>query len=218
MKQYAVFQHPTSGYEAVKNGWSWPAFFFTWIWAFVKRLWLVGLIVFLFGILASSIPEAWLVGELIISIVMGVKGNELRCQTTERFRIRTRGNRGGKDTRPRAQRCISLHRAVRTPSPRKASSGSSRRPAAFAAPSEKEHSRMTQFSIFQHPTLGYEAVKNGWGWPAFLFTWIWAFVKRLFLIGWLVLLLCDGLELDPGPGDLAGRQPDHFHCNGRERE
>ena len=31
MKQYTVFQHPTSGYEAVKNGWSWPAFFFTWI-------------------------------------------------------------------------------------------------------------------------------------------------------------------------------------------
>lgn len=80
MKQYAVFQHPTSGYEAVKNGWSWPAFFFTWIWAFVKRLWLVGVIVFLFGILASSIPEAWLVGELIISIVMGVKGNELRVK------------------------------------------------------------------------------------------------------------------------------------------
>ena len=80
MKQYAVFQHPTSGYEVVKNGWSWPAFFITWIWALVKRLWLVGVIVFLFGILVSSIPEAWLVGDLIIRVVMGAKGNELRCK------------------------------------------------------------------------------------------------------------------------------------------
>ena len=80
MKKFSIFQHPTLGLEAVKNGWSWPAFFFTWIWAFVKKLWLIGVIVFLFGILASSIPEAWLVGELIISIVMGVKGNELRVK------------------------------------------------------------------------------------------------------------------------------------------
>ena len=80
MKKFSIFQHLTLGLEAVKNGWSWPAFFFTWIWAFVKKLWLIGVIVFLFGILASSIPEAWLVGELIISIVMGVKGNELRVK------------------------------------------------------------------------------------------------------------------------------------------
>ena len=80
MKQFSILQHPALGLEAVKNGWSWPAFFFTWIWAFVKKLWLIGVIVFLFGILASSIPEAWLVGELIISIVMGAKGNELRVK------------------------------------------------------------------------------------------------------------------------------------------
>ena len=80
MKQFSILQHPTLGPEAVKKGWSWPAFFFTWIWAFIKKLWLIGVIVFLFGILASSIPEAWLVGELLISIVMGVKGNELRVK------------------------------------------------------------------------------------------------------------------------------------------
>ena len=78
MRQYSILQHPALGHEVVKSGWSWPAFFFTWIWAFVKRHWLVGVIVFLFGILASSIPEAWLAGELIISIVMGVNGNKLR--------------------------------------------------------------------------------------------------------------------------------------------
>lgn len=80
MKKFSIFRHPASGYDVVKNGWSWPAFFFTWIWAFAKKLWLIGVIVFLFGILASSIPEAWLIGELLISIVMGVKGNELRVK------------------------------------------------------------------------------------------------------------------------------------------
>ncbi len=80
MKQFLILRHPDLDLEAVKKGWSWPAFFFTWIWAFVKRLWLIGVIVLLFGILASSIPEAWLVGELLISIVMGAKGNELRVK------------------------------------------------------------------------------------------------------------------------------------------
>ena len=78
MKQFAILQHPALGYEVAKIGWSWPAFFFTWIWAFLKRLWLVGVIVLLAGLALSSLPEIWLVGELIISIVMGVKGNELR--------------------------------------------------------------------------------------------------------------------------------------------
>ena len=78
MKQFAILQHPALGYEVVKMGWSWPACFFTWIWAFLKRLWLVGVIVLLAGLALSSLPEIWLVGELIISIVMGVKGNELR--------------------------------------------------------------------------------------------------------------------------------------------
>ncbi|MCY4487204.1 MAG: DUF2628 domain-containing protein [Deltaproteobacteria bacterium] len=50
MKKFSILRHATSGYEVVKNGWSWPAFFFTWIWAFVKKLWLIGVIVFLFGI------------------------------------------------------------------------------------------------------------------------------------------------------------------------
>ncbi len=81
MNQFNIFQHPTLGYEAVKKGWSWPAFLFTWIWAFVKRLWLIAaLILVLFWILVNAIPEAWVVGNLIISIVMGMKGNELRAK------------------------------------------------------------------------------------------------------------------------------------------
>lgn len=81
MNQFHIYQHPTLGHEAVKKGWSWPAFLFTWIWAFMKRLWLIaGVILLLFWILASSLPEAWIVGNLIISVVMGMKGNELRIK------------------------------------------------------------------------------------------------------------------------------------------
>ena len=82
MNQYSILQHPTLGLEAVKNGWSWPAFLFTWIWAFVKRLYMIGWIALLAVMALSSVPvpEAWLVGNLIISIALGVKGNELRVK------------------------------------------------------------------------------------------------------------------------------------------
>ncbi len=80
MKKFSILQHSTLGYEAVKNGWSWPAFLFTWIWAFVKRLYLIGWIVLVAAIAVSSIPipEVWFVGEVVVSLLMGSKGNELR--------------------------------------------------------------------------------------------------------------------------------------------
>jgi len=39
MKAFSVYSHPTRGYEAVKHGFSWPAFFFGPIWILMKRLW-----------------------------------------------------------------------------------------------------------------------------------------------------------------------------------
>lgn len=44
MSEFKVYKHPVNGYEAVKIGFSWPGLFFTWIWAFVKRLWVPGII------------------------------------------------------------------------------------------------------------------------------------------------------------------------------
>ena len=35
MEKYAVYDR-RGELEAVKRGWSWPGFFFSWIWAFVK--------------------------------------------------------------------------------------------------------------------------------------------------------------------------------------
>lgn len=39
MKTFNVYKHPTLGIEAVKVGFSWPAFFFGIIWMLVKKLW-----------------------------------------------------------------------------------------------------------------------------------------------------------------------------------
>jgi predicted permease len=39
MKQFHVYRHPTQGAEAVKVGFSWPAFFFGFFWMLAKKLW-----------------------------------------------------------------------------------------------------------------------------------------------------------------------------------
>jgi hypothetical protein len=45
MREYKIYKHPTSETEAVKVGWSWPAFLFFALWAFAKGLWTVGIAV-----------------------------------------------------------------------------------------------------------------------------------------------------------------------------
>lgn len=39
MKKFNVYKHPVHGLEAVKIGFSWPAFFFGVFWMLVKKLW-----------------------------------------------------------------------------------------------------------------------------------------------------------------------------------
>ena len=39
MKTFQVYKHPISGIETIKVGFSFPAFFFGWIWMFIKKLW-----------------------------------------------------------------------------------------------------------------------------------------------------------------------------------
>jgi hypothetical protein len=88
MKQYKVFKHPSGMNEAVKQGWSWPAFFFNWIWAMVKKMWAIGVGV-LIGLFALGIilavagveDAAALIINIValgINIAFGVKGNSWR--------------------------------------------------------------------------------------------------------------------------------------------
>ena len=39
MNTFNVYRHATKGTVAVKMGFSWPGFFFTWIWMLIKQLW-----------------------------------------------------------------------------------------------------------------------------------------------------------------------------------
>lgn len=39
MKTFNIYKHPIQGIEAVKVGFSWPAFFFGIIWMLIKKLW-----------------------------------------------------------------------------------------------------------------------------------------------------------------------------------
>lgn len=55
MKTFNVYKHPTLGIEAVKVGFSWPAFFFGIIWMLVKKLW--------------GLAGAWFVAYIVLSLI-----------------------------------------------------------------------------------------------------------------------------------------------------
>tara|TARA_Y100001935_G_C17256170_1_gene483720 strand:+ start:312 stop:665 length:354 start_codon:yes stop_codon:yes gene_type:complete len=85
MKTFKIYESPMGMKEAVKVGWSWPAFFFTIIWLLVKKLYLiaailftVGFIIILFEIEAGSGDTISSLFSLIIGIVAGVQGNKWR--------------------------------------------------------------------------------------------------------------------------------------------
>jgi hypothetical protein len=60
MNQYKVYKHPSGATEAVKQGWSWPAFFFSFFWAMVKKMWGLGV--------------GWLIGFFVIGMIVGMAG------------------------------------------------------------------------------------------------------------------------------------------------
>lgn len=87
MKQYKIFEHPTGKIEAVKQGWSWPAFFIGTIWTFFKRMWaLGGIIIAVFAVIggicgAAGVQNLQPIGSIlytITAIVLGLNGNDWR--------------------------------------------------------------------------------------------------------------------------------------------
>lgn len=58
MKTFNVYQHPTLGYQAVKVGFCWPAFFFGGIWALVSKMWVASALIWLIGLIAGAIAAA----------------------------------------------------------------------------------------------------------------------------------------------------------------
>lgn len=102
MKQFNVYSHPVLGPQVVKRGFSWPAFFFTGIWALVCKLWARGAIMITVLSLSwctsmggvamleeeveTGSPEGalvllamlWPVTALVVAVVAGVRGNHWR--------------------------------------------------------------------------------------------------------------------------------------------
>src|SRR4030042_3347338 len=90
MNRYKIFEHPTGKIETIKQGWSWPAFFFNSIWALVKRRWVLGstlcaaslIVGFLGGAAGGDMEKAinilTLIGSLAIGIAFGFNGNSWR--------------------------------------------------------------------------------------------------------------------------------------------
>jgi hypothetical protein len=94
MKTYKIFVNPQGGSEAVKQGWSWPGFFFNFIWALIKRMWVLGVVLMILSIAlgfaegtvevsygkeaASGISVFTSILNLVIAVVFGVKGNKWR--------------------------------------------------------------------------------------------------------------------------------------------
>src|SRR5581483_8933272 len=94
VKVYQVFKHPEKGYEAVKRGFSWPAFFFCGFWAFGKKMWGTGLwlTVSLLAILSvglvPTIPgntdRYWpLFSWVLFAFFAGRRGNTLWARSLE---------------------------------------------------------------------------------------------------------------------------------------
>src|ERR1041385_3725182 len=89
-RTFEVFKHPTDS-QAVKRGFSWPGFFFTCIWALVKRLWLVGGVVLVISLVVSlvssqtfrSSPLLVVCASLVVRLVVGRKGNRWRSDALQ---------------------------------------------------------------------------------------------------------------------------------------
>jgi len=99
MKQYKVYEKSQNQYEAVKQGFSWPGFFFSFWWCLFKKLWVIavilvgsllclGILVNIVGLNATASSAVINLASVGISFYFGFKGNELRTDDIY--------NRGGK--------------------------------------------------------------------------------------------------------------------------
>jgi hypothetical protein len=88
MKQYKIFIDPSGSTEAVKQGWSWPAFLFSFVWAMVKKMWALGIGLFILSLIFISMVgrEADLLINgisVVVSVIFGIYGNSWREKNLE---------------------------------------------------------------------------------------------------------------------------------------
>ena len=93
LKNYKIFRHPNGQLEAVKQGWSWPAFFFSGVWLLFKKIWGLGLILCFFYLILTVIEVSFagpteeagaviqflsVLIQLVIGVILGITGHTLR--------------------------------------------------------------------------------------------------------------------------------------------
>lgn len=88
MKKYKIFIHPSGATEAVKQGWSWPAFLFSFVWAMVKKMWAIGIGLFILSVIFISMVGTGAdllinIISIIVSVVFGMYGNSWREKNLE---------------------------------------------------------------------------------------------------------------------------------------
>ena len=116
-KTFVVYRHPTGELQAVKQGWSWPATGFIFIWALIKKMWVLGIsltVLFFFacativrnqsnpyhidGFFSFSNKVEAVV--LLVSVVFGILGNfwyekKLLAEGFQRMNVVTAKNQKG---------------------------------------------------------------------------------------------------------------------------
>lgn len=90
MRTFDVYKHPIKGYEAVKQGFSWPGFFFVWIWALIKKMWWCAVFILAVDLLLITIENALfqagfaasasvlILARLGLYVFIGAEGNQWR--------------------------------------------------------------------------------------------------------------------------------------------
>jgi hypothetical protein len=92
MKMFTVYKHPVNGYQAVKQGFCWPAFFFGGIWSLVSKMWGITGLILLAAILVSAVEISIasadagsaalfsFVMSMGLAVIIGYNGNEWRSK------------------------------------------------------------------------------------------------------------------------------------------
>ena len=73
MKTFDIFSNPTGQVEVVKQGFSWPGFFFSWIWGYLAKLWIHATVMLIASLALAPVFMSFLVG-----IFSGFMGNDWR--------------------------------------------------------------------------------------------------------------------------------------------
>ena len=92
MKKFNIYTHELLPTQIVKEGWSWPAFFFNTFWALVKKMWGVFLVSWLLYIFLYVIAQLILnpgdfteysmadIVPIAFGIIFGIEGNSWRVK------------------------------------------------------------------------------------------------------------------------------------------